>query len=448
MGKHSHEAGGPPPSDVSAGVGLAGLLGLFTWLAICRHWPTLAPLFGLSGKLGPLSGPYAALAALFSSGIPMVLWSIFVDKVHRRPSTGIDWDSPRPLPEALETSITKLAGLWSTWAVLAGLYCIGRWYWRGNYLFAMDLLAFLGLPLLIGSIFYVIWLDRYLVQPRDQSWHFGAMLIGREPYDPEQVHHHLRGWAVKGFFIAFMFSILPGGWSVAAGLNVHQAIQEPAAFCMFLISMMFMVDVQIAMVGYLLTLKPLDAQIRTANPYLGGWLSALLCYPPFMIMGSGDVLDYHANTADWAYWFAGHTTFLWFWGAILVFLTAIYAWATVAFGIRFSNLTYRGILTNGPYRFTRHPAYLSKNLFWWMSTLPFFVTSGSFTDMVRNTFLLAAVSAIYYWRARTEEKHLLASDQKYRDYHAWMQENALITRTLGKIQGALWPRGPQLQPAE
>jgi protein-S-isoprenylcysteine O-methyltransferase Ste14 len=51
----------------------------------------------------------------------------------------------------------------------------------------------------------------------------------------------------------------------------------------------------------------------------------------------------------------------------MVLLTGIYAWATVAFGLRFSNLTYRGVLTNGPYAFTRHPAYLSKNAFWWMS---------------------------------------------------------------------------------
>ena len=47
-------------------------------------------------------------------------------------------------------------------------------------------------------------------------------------------------------------------------------------------------------------------------------------------------------------------------GCRLVLLTAIYAWGTVAFGIRFSNLTHRGILTNGPYAWTRHPAYVSE----------------------------------------------------------------------------------------
>jgi protein-S-isoprenylcysteine O-methyltransferase Ste14 len=105
-------------------------------------------------------------------------------------------------------------------------------------------------------------------------------------------------------------------------------------------------------------------------------------------------------------------------------------------------------LTNGPYRFTRHPAYLSKNAFWWVATIPFLATSGTVTDAVRNTTLLAIVSAIYYWRARTEEAHLLAEDPKYAQYYAWMEENALITRSLGRLKGLFQPRGPRLQPAE
>jgi protein-S-isoprenylcysteine O-methyltransferase Ste14 len=133
----------------------------------------------------------------------------------------------------------------------------------------------------------------------------------------------------------------------------------------------------------------------------------------------------------------------------LVFLTAIYAWATVAFGIRFSNLTYRGVLTNGPYRFSRHPAYLSKNLFWWLTALPMVVTNGSWTDAVRNTVLLGIVSGIYYWRARTEEAHLLAEDPKYREYYDWMSGHGLITSRMGKALLRFRRRPPvALQPAE
>jgi protein-S-isoprenylcysteine O-methyltransferase Ste14 len=108
------------------------------------------------------------------------------------------------------------------------------------------------------------------------------------------------------------------------------------------------------------------------------------------------------------------------WGAVLVLLTAIYAWATVAFGLRFSNLTHRGILTHGPYAFAKHPAYISKNAFWWLSTLPFLVTTGSLIDAVRNTAILCMVSGVYWWRAKTEEKHL-GNDKAYRDYAAWMK---------------------------
>ena len=118
----------------------------------------------------------------------------------------------------------------------------------------------------------------------------------------------------------------------------------------------------------------------------------------------------------------------------------------MAFGLRFSNLTYRGVLTNGPYAFTRHPAYLSKNAFWWLSTLPF-LTTGSTADAIRNTAILALVSAVYWWRAKTEERHLAAADAKYPAYHAWMARNATVTRAIEQL--VRFPRrGPTLQPAE
>jgi protein-S-isoprenylcysteine O-methyltransferase Ste14 len=443
------QAASRPVSDVSAGVGLAGLLGLFLWIAVCRNWAAIAGALALPGPREPMSGPYAALLTLVFSGGAMIAWSLLVDKVHLRRSTGIDWTKPRPLAEIVEVSITKLAGLWATWAIIGFAYCVARWYWRDGYLFAMDVIGAAAIPLFVLSIPYVLWLDRVLVNPRDGAWHFGAMLIGREPHDPDEVRRHLLAWTVKGFFCAFMISILPGGFAGIVNLDLSTLGRDPVAIANWLIELLFLIDVHIGTVGYLFTLKPLDAQIRSANPLLAGWVAALICYPPFILMGEGGPLSYHENSSDWAFWMQGHQVLLWVWGALLVLLTAVYAWATVAFGMRFSNLTYRGVLTNGPYAFTRHPAYLSKNLFWWCSTLPFFATSGAMTDMVRNTTILALVSAVYFWRAKTEEKHLLAEDAKYREYHAWMEENALITRTFSRVGRRLRARGQgQLQPAE
>ena len=434
-----------PDSDVSPWVGLVGLVTLFGWIAICRSWPELVVILDLPGPRQRLSGPNAALLAMLLTGMAMAAWSLVVDKAHRRPSTGIDWSRPRPLADVLPLSITKIVGLWATWAIIGGLYCLGRWYWDGQYLFAMQVLAVMAGPLVVLSIPYVLWLDRYLREPRDHAWHFGAMLTGRGPWDADEVKKHWRAWIIKGFFGAFMISILPFGFAAVVEADFAAALSDPVRLSGLLIELLFVIDVQIGTVGYLLTLRPLDAHIRSGNPFLAGWVAALLCYPPFVygFMGDGGIIQYEYNTAGWGDWMAGHGVLLWVWAGWLVFLTAIYAWATVAFGIRFSNLTYRGVITNGPYRYTRHPAYLSKNLFWWCSVLPFLVTSGSMVDMIRNTAFLGCVSLIYYWRARTEEAHLLGEDAKYREYHAWMGRHGPITAPLHRLlsrAAGLWPR--------
>jgi len=440
----------PPESDVSGWVGAVGLAGLLAFLLMCRNWPALADFLHIPGPRARLSGPYSALACMLFVGLVMAAWSVLVEKVHRRPSTGIAWKHPRPLSSVIDVSITKLAGLWATWAVIGFLYCVGRWYWDGQYLFSMEVIGAAAIPLFVLSVPYVLWLDRVLVNPRDHAWHFGAMLIGREPWDAEQVKKHWRAWAIKAFFGAFMISILPPGFANIVNADLPAIVQDPVRSGTILFELLFLIDVQIGTVGYLFTLRPLDAHIRSGNPFLAGWVAALMCYPPFVfgIMSNDGVIGYEHNTADWAYWFQGHDLLLWAWAFWLAFLTAVYAWATVAFGIRFSNLTYRGVLTNGPYRFTRHPAYLSKNLFWWCSTLPFLVTNGSLVDMVRNTFFLGCVSAVYYWRARTEEAHLLAEDPKYREYHAWMAQRGLITSRLSHLLQRIRRPSPALQPAE
>jgi protein-S-isoprenylcysteine O-methyltransferase Ste14 len=196
---------------------------------------------------------------------------------------------------------------------------------------------------------------------------------------------------------------------------------------------MFMLDVTFASVGYVLTMKPLDAHIRSANPYAAGWIAALICYPPLVLMNPGGPLDYHQGTAEWDYWLQGSPLVMALIGFWLVFLAAVYAWATIAFGIRFSNLTHRGVLTHGPYAWTKHPAYVSKNLFWWFAVLPFLATTGNPVDMIRNTVTLGLVSAVYYWRARTEERHLSA-DPAYREYAEWMDRNGPIPRLVNRLK--------------
>lgn len=440
-----HPAADPrPASDISSAVGLVGSLALALWIAFCHFFPDIAPALGLPADRGRLNGPNAALMGLVVAAVPMVLWSVLVDKVHLRPSTGIDWTLRRPLGEVIDTSITKLAGLWATWTLIGVLYFMGRWYWDDFYRIAMQVLGTVMVPVFFLSVPYVLWLDRRLIQPKDASWHFGAMLVGREPYDPEQVRIHLRAWAVKGFYTAFMIAIVPGGFKGLVTPDWLPMLTHPVSLTALMMTLMFVFDEQIGTVGYILTMKPLDAQIRSANPFLAGWVAALICYPPFQLMNPNTAplfyLNYTYGDDNWIHFLDGHMGLLWLWAAALIVLTTIYAWATIAFGIRFSNLTYRGVLTNGPYAFSRHPAYLSKNLFWWLQALPFLVTNHSAVDAIRNTFFLCCVNAIYYWRAKTEERHLLVEDPKYRLYSDWMERRGLITAPLHRLAQALHRR--------
>lgn len=421
-----------PASAVSTGVGIAGLAGLGLWMA-------LALATGMTG-------PYAALTNVAACGVPMVLWSLLVDGVHHNPTTGIDWDQSRPAAETRNISWTKLTGLWATWVLIAAIYCIFRFYWRGPYLFSMEVFAALAAPMFILSIPYIVWLDRRLIEPRDGAWHLGAWLTRQRGVEPERIWHHLRTWAVKGFFLAFMISIVPGGFRNVVDANFAAIQSDPVALAQWLITLMFVVDVAFATVGYLLTMKPLDSHIRSATPYASGWCAALICYPPFILMNEGGPLDYHPGSSEWAFWLKGHPVLLTLTGFMLVALTGIYAWATVAFGLRFSNLTDRGILTHGPYAWTKHPAYFSKNAFWWLAGLPFLVTTGNPVDAIRNTAILAAVSGVYYWRAKTEEWHLSANPD-YAPYAEWMAQYGPVTRLLTP---ANWRKPPaaKLLPTE
>ena len=409
-----------PASAVSHGVGLAGLAGLCAWIGVAKAYG--------------MDGPLAGLTALVAAALPMIVWSLAIDRVHRRASTGIDWSRVRALSETIDVSLAKLAGLWATWAAIAAIYATARFYWEGPYSFAMWCLSYAAPVVVVLSVPWVMWFDRRLTEPRDGAWALGAWLLNLNvAVDREAIWNHLRSWGVKAFFLAFMLAIVPGNFGDFIRTDLS-TLSDPVAIARALIAFMFVIDVAFACVGYVLTVRVLDSHIRSANPYAAGWMAALMCYPPFILMSEGGPLDYHPGTSDWTHWLAGYPLLLAAVGAVLVALTVAYAWATVAFGLRFSNLTHRGILTHGPYALSRHPAYLSKNLFWWLSTIPILTTTGNASDALRNTAIMALVSGVYYWRAKTEERHLSA-DPAYRDYSAWMARNGPVPRLLARLRG-------------
>ncbi len=195
----------------------------------------------------------------------------------------------------------------------------------------------------------------------------------------------------------------------------------------FLLSLLLLVDTGYFFVGYIVESDALGNRVRSVDATALGWLSALLCYPPFnditqLILGwhSSDFSDF------------GNVTLNLLTGGMALILMGFYVSASYALGWKASNLTNRGVVSSGVYAVVRHPAYVSKNLTWWIMGMPAVLSSLTYLVPQKigviwiipfdNLLLglapilsLMAWSGIYYIRALTEERHL-STDLEYQAY--------------------------------
>jgi protein-S-isoprenylcysteine O-methyltransferase Ste14 len=181
----------------------------------------------------------------------------------------------------------------------------------------------------------------------------------------------------------------------------------------FAIQLIVVVDVAIFSAGYLIEMPRLKNEIKSVDQTLLGWAAALLCYYPFSEI-TGYVLG--REVSDFPQ-FSDSTTHVLL-NVMLLVLMAIYASASVALGFKASNLTHRGIVAGGPYAFVRHPAYVCKNLAWWIGALPA-VTQAFTVSWFAGISSVASVigwSLLYVLRALTEEDHLRRVDDDYAAY--------------------------------
>ena len=181
----------------------------------------------------------------------------------------------------------------------------------------------------------------------------------------------------------------------------------------FLFQLILFLDVVFFTVGYLVEHPGLKNEIRSVDPTLLGWAVALVCYPPF----NGVVVQILGwRSAEFPHF--DHPVVHVAIGASLLFLMAIYASASVALNLKASNLTHRGIISHGPYRFVRHPAYMCKNLAWWLGATPAILEAWerSAWSAVVVAGSVGAWTAVYALRALTEEDHLNKVDGEYDAY--------------------------------
>jgi protein-S-isoprenylcysteine O-methyltransferase Ste14 len=319
----------------------------------------------------------------------------------------------------------KLAAFWGTVAVILAVYWLLPEYAGSFYAPVRDAFVLILPALIVVSPIYVWWVDRLQHEPEDIYVQVFRAAVGQRPESWAPIANYARGWLVKAFFLPLMFvfthNYLLGIWGqplLPTDAGSFGPIYE------YLYSFFFLCDVLIASVGYSLTLRLFDSHIRSAEPTLFGWAVCLICYPPFWTTIGSAYLTYDQDNLYWGHFLLATPWLYVPWGIAILLLVVVYVWATAAFGMRFSNLTHRGIITSGPYRWLKHPAYVSKNITWWLISMPFITTGGNWTLVLQSSLLLAGVNVIYYLRAMTEERHL-SRDPVYREYQTFIAEHGL-----------------------
>ena len=263
----------------------------------------------------------------------------------------------------------------------------------------------LGFVLLyaIGLIPYYATFDDAVVTKSRRVWNALLKLPRARPSPEEKVA--LLSATVRVFFLPLMVVWL---FAHLASIYHHglvfidRDLFFPNGYW-FLFNLILLVDVTYFTLGYALEHPRLNNEIRSVEPWFSGWFVALMCYPPFN-GATNQILQWHSSDYPQA------TDPLWQYaaGIAILLLMGIYAWASVALGLKASNLTNRGIVSRGPYAYVRHPAYCAKTLAWWIGALPILANKWQESEIafLYGVFCVGGWSVIYYLRAMTEERHL------------------------------------------
>jgi len=380
--------------------------------------------------------------------VAMAVYELAWVKVYRR---NFDFSAPRPMnAEAWERVVKRCMALYACVAAVTFLYVfLGEynfwnlyeytrqntgWYYRHYWRLFIVLVP--AICVLCWPYFYAVECygktgsdDEFLILSRwiSKPWSIIRSGLPTQRHENAHVANLARGLCVKFFFIPVMVSFCFGNWTSWETFthfvfkqfqhmdwnSLDSVARNFRNFAHIVFAFILLVDVCNGLVGYIGSCRLLDTQVISAEPTMFGWVIAVLCYPPIQPVMMGVYLEYSLKEIWPVDIFRAYPVFSLVMTVASLSLMAVYAWATVAFGLRFSNLTNRGVICSGPYAYIRHPAYICKNLSWWIDAMPFMIGSPHLIPLTMVRML--GTNTIYTMRALTEERHLMR-EPHYREY--------------------------------
>lgn len=277
-------------------------------------------------------------------------------------------------------------------------------------------------PLLLAILLaYQWWADGYETPADGEYLKFGALLLGKSGCRWQECSKFLLPWAVKIFFLPIMYT----GFMESVGyLLTLEAQANPVSILAGMFAFGLAFDLLIGTLGYMLASPFLGTSVIGVDDSWDGWLVCIICYSPLLILYR--MVSQQVDNVIWSQWLSPDSLLFWVWACVIALTWIMYWVSNACFGLRFSNLCWRGLVDGGPYALMKHPAYFFKNVYWWFNTVPFIGVAFGL-DMLRNFLALSFVSLVYYLRAKTEERHL-SRYPEYAEYCERIARDGLLGR--------------------
>ena len=288
----------------------------------------------------------------------------------------------------------------------------------------------------------MIFLSEYFLgNKKDGTYNLGLfLLLQLDKINWKKFRDGFLEWTIRTFFLTLNFT------SSVYSIKLYR--ENPLSFLdmnyfdmiLRLEVLIFLIIIIVITPGYFFSWRLIGSENKIIDSTWFGWTFLLICYQPFIGPFFYDTFQYWpeiskaGDTPMWAYLFAGQPIALYIIGFGIVFAAWIHLWGEAIVGIRSSNLANRGIVTNGPFAYTKHPVYVSKFVVWFLLVFPFF-NGATFLESVQLGLAFVAVMGIYLNRTLSEER-ILAVDPDYRKYAYYMDKHSMFA-FMGKIFPAM-----------
>ncbi len=361
-------------------------------------------------------------AYLFCSELTRAPWTL-----RERPA--------QPLLDVLERTFTKFFGVLVGISFLFFLVWLFPAYDNATNLARLREAIFPVLLFIIPASFALIFVTEYILgEKRDGTFQFG-LLVRMKIRDINWTifFDGVREWLLRTFFLLINF--YGAVWYIAY-LRENGLPDINGDFATFITRLdlaIFGMIVLSILPGYIFASRLIGTELKKVDRTWFAWAINLCCYPPINAALFGAWVRYvpAAETAGvyqgmpaWAFHTQWDPFLLLSVGMLVILFAIIHLWGEAIVGIRAANISMRGIITTGPFAFTRHPIYVSKCFQWAVLYFPV-INAVGIVNPIQSGILFLLVCAIYAGRALGEER-LLATDPDYVKYALYMDQKSMF----------------------